>query len=137
MNDPIDYEAIRARVDQRIKERTRFLASLGMYVAINIMLWAMWFFSDGRSSTPWPLWVTIFWGIGIVRQGFRVFIGNRYMENMREREIQREIEREKVRLYGTEKEKNEKNKRGAVHLSDDGELVYEEDEQESTHSGKQ
>ena len=52
------------------------------------------------------------------------------MDNMREREIEREIQRELRRRGLTESDLLQKPKRdAAVRLSDDGELVYEDDEE--------
>lgn len=58
---------------QIAKKRARFKKSFLTYTIINIFLWAVWFFS-GRDfgsdhyDWPWPLWVTIGWGIGIAFQ---------------------------------------------------------------------
>ena len=41
------------------------------YLIINLFLWAVWYFTAGRHGVnlanhyPWPMWVTIGWGIGL------------------------------------------------------------------------
>ncbi|HEX2621871.1 MAG TPA: hypothetical protein VHL11_17055, partial [Phototrophicaceae bacterium] len=81
---------------------------------------------------PWPLIVSLGWGIGM----FSHFIGyyNKYGAGRERREalIQSEIERERSRTMST-KAKNEDNYDPALRLTEDGELtesyVEEIDEQ--------
>lgn len=51
------------------KKRAGFRSHLYSYLIINAFLWAIWYFSNGRHFTwngfPWPLWVTLGWGIGL------------------------------------------------------------------------
>jgi hypothetical protein len=42
---------------------------------------------------PWFIFVMIFWGIGVVSHGFRVFAGGSYADRMAEREYQKLKER--------------------------------------------
>jgi hypothetical protein len=51
------------------KKRAGFKKQLFTYVMINLLLWALWVFTKStgnESSIPWPAWVTLGWGIGIV-----------------------------------------------------------------------
>ena len=55
------------------KKRANFKKSFLTYVIINIFLWCIWFFDNedygnSRYTWPWPLWVTLGWGIGIAFQ---------------------------------------------------------------------
>ena len=55
------------------KKRVAFKKSFLTYAIINIFLWSIWFFSgrnfgSGNYNWPWPLWVTLGWGIGIAFQ---------------------------------------------------------------------
>jgi hypothetical protein len=48
---------------------------------------------------------------------------------MQDREMQREIERERARLYASEKPKRRRGE--SAHLSDDGEIITDEDDTET------
>ena len=55
------------------KKRAHFKRTLISYIIINLFLWALWYFTgDDREFTrhnfPWPLWVTIGWGIALAFQ---------------------------------------------------------------------
>jgi hypothetical protein len=48
--------------------RASFRRHFTTYVLVNILLWAIWFLSEGRTyghGFPWPIWPTLGWGIGI------------------------------------------------------------------------
>ena len=130
-----DFDTIRERVERRVNRRYKFYRSLGSYLTTNIILWGIYFVTNGFhiDGTPWPLWVTLFWGIGMVSEGVKVFTESGFMDNMRERDLEREFEREKERLY---REGYEKPKRDVVSIGDDGELVYAEDEEDSVEKRK-
>jgi hypothetical protein len=58
------------------KQRAKFKSHLFTYVAINALLWAIWALTD-RNTTgiPWPIWSTVFWGIGVFLNGVGVYGG--------------------------------------------------------------
>jgi hypothetical protein len=51
---------------KRIKDRRDFRGHLVAYLVVNAFLWGVWAISTGMSSYPWPMWVTLGWGIGVV-----------------------------------------------------------------------
>ncbi len=58
---------------QLAKKRAAFKKSFLTYAIINVFLWCIWFFNgrefgSGNYDWPWPLWVTLGWGIGIAFQ---------------------------------------------------------------------
>ena len=66
------------------------------FVVINAVLWAIWAITSGEShagGVPWPLWVTGFWGVGVVLHAWNVY-GERPISN-------REVEDEMNRIRGT------------------------------------
>jgi hypothetical protein len=74
------------------RKRANFKRSLTTYLVINAFLWAIWLFSNGWGSDgwvgiPWPLWVSLGWGIGIVMQYFDSYGGNK--EDLAEREYRK------------------------------------------------
>lgn len=63
------------------KKRANFQRSLASYFIINGFLWALWWFTAGRNGfnhgMPWPLWVMLGWGIGLIFQYMDAYGGNR------------------------------------------------------------
>jgi cytochrome c oxidase assembly factor CtaG len=69
--------------DQRLwqiaKARTRFQGHLVTYLIVNAGLWVLWAVTTwplerhNHSELPWPIWSTLFWGIGLVLQGFAAY----------------------------------------------------------------
>ncbi len=76
------------RLWQLARKRANFKRSLLSYIVINAFLWAIWWFTSGRYSgwggIPWPLWVMLGWGIGIVMQYINAYGGNK--QDLAERE---------------------------------------------------
>ena len=67
------------------KARARFQAHLLSFLFVNATLWVIWAFSAPHhfghhfhSEIPWPLWVTFFWGIGLVKRGVAAYGGFTY-----------------------------------------------------------
>ena len=75
---------------QKAKARAKFQAHLVTYVVVNCGLWILWALTDHRheGEVPWPLWVSAFWGIGLVMRGVAAYGGFNY-----EQRTQREYER--------------------------------------------
>ena len=79
---------------QKAKARAKFQASLLSFLFVNALLWTIWAFTfshHGRGfhpGIPWPLWVSFFWGLGLVKRGIEAYGGFSY-----EQRTQREYER--------------------------------------------
>lgn len=143
MNGEIDYERIRARVEQRMKKRRKFMSNLGGYITAMAILWVIYLFTGG--GWPWPLIPTGILVIVAIREYLDTFVFSPAMDNAYDRAMEREIARERARLglgrdtdpdYAHEKPKHiEKAAREEpwVRLSDDGELIPM-DEEEATGS---
>ena len=61
---------------QHLKAKRSFVAGMAAYVIVNVFLWALWLFTkgDGGGGTPpWPIWVTLGWGIGMAFSGWSVY----------------------------------------------------------------
>lgn len=125
-----DYARTRQRVTQRFTKNREFLMHLSVYIPINLLLWLLWAALTGASGFPFPALVTLGWGVGVIGHAIDAYLG---VSSTREKTIQREIARERERLYGDGPQKA-KRKRDHLELSDDGELVevvedeWEEDE---------
>jgi hypothetical protein len=59
-----------------------FKRNLFGYVVINAFLWTVWAFTAGRDyfgdmrGIPWPVWITLGWGLGIAFHYFRTYKGS-------------------------------------------------------------
>ena len=82
-----DQERERELAIKRLKEKRDFRMHLGAYVIVNAMLIAIWAFSS--QGHFWPMWVMIFWGVGVAFHGWNAYFG----KPISEAEIQREMER--------------------------------------------
>jgi len=68
--DPDDPAAIRRRAERQVKKRRDFAQHLGIFTVINVLMWVIFFGTDGSIepdiSVPWPLFVLFGWGAGLV-----------------------------------------------------------------------
>ncbi len=116
---------LRKRAQRRIQRRSDFYKGLIAYVAVNLLVWAIWvgtWFRAGVPSFPWPLFVTLGWGMGVVGEAYQLYQDSAGMISRR-----REMELERMRL-GLANDAYEKPKRDqAVRLSDDGELIPDDE----------
>lgn len=77
-----DDKELRERALARIQQRRGFFTHLGSYVLVNAILWIIWAVNDAAadSGIPWPAWVTLFWGIGVVWHAWNTFGRNEITE---------------------------------------------------------
>jgi hypothetical protein len=139
-DNPLNYEEIRKRAESRANKRKELTMHVAVYIIVNLMLWLVFGTLFVFFSALWflliPLLSTLGWGIAVAIHAAVNYIETSGMDAMREREIEREIRRE-MRLRGLDDtEVLEKPKREqTVRLSDDGELIYE-DEPEARRSSQ-
>lgn len=82
-----DSEAeLRSRAVGNLRARRGFVIQLAVYVLINGVL--LWSWASGGFGFPWPLFVLVFWGIGLFWQGWSL-----YGPGENEDRIRREMER--------------------------------------------
>ncbi len=62
------------------RKRADFRRHVYTYVIINGFLWGVWWFTTGHhtgfGSHPWPIWVTLGWGIGLAFNYFYAYHGS-------------------------------------------------------------
>ncbi len=141
MSDQPTYEEIRERAVLRVKHRNEFFQHLAIYLVVNVFVWAIFLVIAALVHAPEaliPAFLTTFgWGIAVAINAISVIAESASVGRIREDQVQREIRREmKARGMTDPSELYEKPKRDqAVRLSDDGELVYEDeaDEKASRH----
>ena len=83
-----DEQLLRDRAYRIAEEKAGFYVHLAAYLVVNAGLWALWFFTS-PDSFPWPVFVTGFWGFGLVMHGVGAFVGGGYTERLAEREYQK------------------------------------------------
>ncbi len=83
-------EVLRDQALQRLKKRRDFKAHLFVYVLVNAVVWTIWTIIGVSSHSwwPWPVFITLGWGIGLVMNAWDVYIRKPITED----ELQREIE---------------------------------------------
>lgn len=131
-------EEARRKVAKRLKEREGLVGHLSAYIGVNLLLWAIWFFTG--MGFPWPMFVTFGWGIGMFAHGMEYYNkfgpGAAKREAAFEREVERELQRSQM-LTVSDKLKNEDKRKNEdalsldelaedeiiVRLSDEGELT--------------
>lgn len=83
---------------QIAKKRASFKKHLASYVIVNAFLWAVWFLSKRadfyEERFPWPIWVMVFWGIGLAFN-----YADAYLYNIKD-SVEREYEKLKREREG-------------------------------------
>lgn len=79
----------RQRAIERLKAKRGFSAALVSYVIVNAALWIIWALGDDHAGVPWPLWVTVFWGVGMAFSAWNVYGAKPISEDDIQREMQR------------------------------------------------
>lgn len=140
--DDIEIEnVIRRRIEWRQRKRRQLMGHIPVYLLANGITWGI-FVAMARNgfAFPWPVFMTFFWGAGIVKDAWELYQSYTDAPNRREEYMQREIEREKMRLGIYEKPKRdyaEKSKNRPLRVGSDGEIVpldqlLEDEEQDET-----
>lgn len=80
---------------QEAEARIGFKRHLSFYIAMNILVWAVWYFTSGMKGHYagfWPVWTTLGWGIGIAAHYIGVYVKS---DSAVEREFQKLKEKQK------------------------------------------
>jgi hypothetical protein len=82
-------ELLREQAVQQLKKRRDFRAHLFAYVLINLVVWGIWLVIglSSHSWWPWPVFVTLGWGIGVAFNGWDVYGRRPITEDDVEREM--------------------------------------------------
>ncbi len=143
----LSNDEIRRRIEKRYEARGALMQHAISYLMTNIILWAIWLFTV--TSFPWPLFVTGFWGIGLLSHF--VDYHNKHGKGAQKRqeeieaEVMRQLEFERAQeilrsrrqydeqIDGADVYELDNYKQRGLRLSDDGELVdlelWEDDEE--------
>lgn len=86
----MDDATVRDLAIKRLKEKRDFTTHLVVYVVVNAFLWVLWAITESdKSGAPWPIWVTLGWGIGVAINAWSVYGSRRITEADVQREMQR------------------------------------------------
>ena len=58
-------EERKRRARQVAEARYGFLWHLPIYIIVNLGLVAIWYYTSGPTSFPWPIFPIFFWGLGV------------------------------------------------------------------------
>ena len=84
-----DRDSLREQALERLKKRRDFAAHLFAYVVVNLVVWGLWLVIglSSHSWWPWPVFVTLGWGIGLAFNAWDVYLRRPITED----EVQREM----------------------------------------------
>jgi fatty acid desaturase len=82
-------EELREQALRRLKKRRDFKAHLVVYALVNAFVWGIWVVIGATSHSwwPWPVFVTLGWGIGLAMNAWDVYV----RKPITEAELQQEI----------------------------------------------
>jgi hypothetical protein len=81
-------ESLRSQAIAILKKRRDFHAHLLIYALVNTALVMIWAFAGGGVFF-WPIFPIVFWGIGVVMNGWDVYFGDGFSEEKIERQMHR------------------------------------------------
>ena len=85
----ISDEELRRIARDSAKNKVEFYTHFAIYIAVNLLLIAIWYVTTGPHSFPWFIFPLFGWGIGIVAHYIEAFRGKAYTERLAEKEYQK------------------------------------------------
>jgi hypothetical protein len=84
-------ERLRDQALRSLKKRRDLHTHAFAYATINVIVWGVWAIIGATSHSwfPWPLWVTLGWGIGLAFNAWDVYVHR----PITEADVRREIDR--------------------------------------------
>lgn len=84
-------EGLREQALRSLKKRRDFHTHLFVYLTVNALFWGIWAIIGSTSGSwfPWPMFVTLGWGIGVIFNAHDVYV----RRPISEAEVQEEMER--------------------------------------------
>jgi fatty acid desaturase len=84
-------DAVREQALRQLKKRRDLKAHAVVYALVNAAVWAIWLVVavGSHSWWPWPVFMTVFWGIGLAMNAWDVY----FRKPITEQDLQREIDR--------------------------------------------
>jgi hypothetical protein len=84
-------EGLREQALRSIKQRRDFHTHVFVYLTMNLVIWGIWAIIGSTTGAwfPWPMFVTLGWGIGVIFNAWDVYV----RRPISEADVQREVER--------------------------------------------
>lgn len=94
----MDDATLRKRAEKIAKEKVGFQVHFGVYIAVNLFLIAVWYFTTTPwgSVFPWFMFPLAGWGIGIVAHFLAAYRGEGYAVSLEEKEYRKLKEKMKI-----------------------------------------
>jgi len=89
MSKKMSEEEIREIATKRVRARKGFYSHLTAYIIVNLMLVVIWYFTG--AGYFWPMWVILFWGIGLIFNAVATF--SRHDISWETKAIDKEVEK--------------------------------------------
>ncbi len=82
-------DELREQALRQLKKKRDLKAHAAVYVLFNLTLWGIWVAIGAGSGSwwPWPIFVTLGWGIGLVMNAWDVY----FRRPITEEDVQREM----------------------------------------------
>ena len=87
-------DELRRKAEKIAEEKMGVYIHIPIYLFVNILLYVIWWTTGGLGTFPWPVIVTIGWGIGVAAHIFVTFGRGIDNSKMVEKEYQRLKEKE-------------------------------------------
>jgi hypothetical protein len=85
----MDSQELRQKAAKKAEEKMGFLIHLGVYILVNILLFFVWWFTNGDDVFPWFIFPLIGWGIGLCAHFIGVYATYNFLEKMTEKELRK------------------------------------------------
>jgi hypothetical protein len=84
-------DELREQALRRLKKRRDLKAHAVVYMLVNLVVWGIWVVvaTSSHSWWPWPVFLTLSWGIGLAMNGWDVYFRTPITEQERRREMDR------------------------------------------------
>lgn len=87
--EEITEEELKRKARKKAEEKADFYTHLGIYIAVNVFLIAIWYATLGPKGFPWFIFPLFGWGIGVVGHGVSTFYGESYVDEKTEEEYKK------------------------------------------------
>jgi hypothetical protein len=88
-------DELRRKAEKIAEAKRSVYIHIPIYLFVNILLYVIWWINSGIGTFPWPVIVTIGWGIGVIAHIFVAFGKGIDNSKMVEKEYQKLKEKNK------------------------------------------
>jgi hypothetical protein len=86
-----------SQIRSRVRQMREFYTHLVVYIVVNLILVAIWYFTNGIDGFPWFLFPLAGWGIGLFFHWYSVFVEHGFLgKEWEDRKVAQLMERERT-----------------------------------------